>query len=156
MMCTLRVCSRHSSLRTENMLLQTLHTICVALHQQAQVTSAQDTFLGSNQNDLFWSICLNPVNYLQKSRSRTPEDGVDSAVKSGLPPFPTPSIFSLHVNPSNKVQSICDLLVPFVHRDGSLSWLSRDSLLLLAASSTADEIAGYHMSNNSNLCEVIK
>ncbi|VDL93236.1 unnamed protein product [Schistocephalus solidus] len=54
-----------------------------------------------------------------------------------------------------KLESICDLLVPFVHRDGSFSWLSRDCLLLLAASSSANLSASYQIAKNSNLCEVL-
>lgn len=153
-MCTLRLCGRHSSVRIENMLLQTLHTLCVALHQQSQLTSAEDSFLGANHNDLFWSVCLNPRSYLQKSQSRSPDDGFSSNSQNSQTYLPVTSVFSGATNASCKAQSICDLLVPYVHRDGSLSWLSRDALLLLAASSTADEAAGYHMAHSSNFCEV--
>ena len=53
-----------------------------------------------------------------------------------------------------EMRSICDLLVNYVNRDGSLCWVSRDSLILLFASSFENEKAGYHMANNSKLCEV--
>ncbi|BHF57953.1 hypothetical protein SprV_0100090100 [Sparganum proliferum] len=69
------------------------------------------------------------------------------------PPFADrPSTLNRRIK---KPESICDLLVPFVHRDGSFSWLSRDCLLLLTASSSANLGASYQIAKNSNLCEVL-
>ncbi|KAL5111459.1 hypothetical protein TcWFU_001804 [Taenia crassiceps] len=67
MMRTLNLCSRHSSLRTENLLLQTLHTICVALHQQTNSSRSRICETENVSGELFWSICLNPCSFTQKT-----------------------------------------------------------------------------------------
>ncbi|KAM7540135.1 hypothetical protein Aperf_G00000038182 [Anoplocephala perfoliata] len=139
MMATLNFCSHHSSLRIENIFLQTLHTVCAALSQHLPTSNESDS--SPLREDLFWSICLNPCVHIQKFNSDNSEDTI-----------PSPEIFADSVG---EMQSLCDLLVNYVHREGSLCWLSRDSLLLLAASSASNENAGYHMANDSNLCEVL-
>ncbi|KAM3177374.1 hypothetical protein ACTXT7_004694 [Hymenolepis weldensis] len=134
MMFTFNFCSHYSPVRVENILLQTLHTTCVALRQHIQPPSSKF--------DLFWSVCLNPSQYAQRLHRENPEDDISS---------PT------HMSQcsADEMHSLCDLLVNYVHRDGNLCWLSRDSLLLLAASSASNESAGYHIANDSNLCEVL-
>nr|CUU00410.1 hypothetical transcript [Hymenolepis microstoma] len=134
MMCAFNFCSHHSSLRVENILLQTLHTVCVALRHRIHCSSPEF--------DLFWSVCLNPSKHVQRLHSENLEDAFSSSS--------TLSHFSV-----DEIHPLCDLLVNYVHRDGSLLWLSRDSLLLLVASSSSNESAGYHIANNSNLCEVL-
>ncbi|VDL62280.1 unnamed protein product [Hymenolepis diminuta] len=134
MMFTLNFCSHYSPVRVENILLQTLHSICVALRQQIQSPSSKF--------DLFWSVCLNPSQYVQRLHRENSEDDISSPTRM--------SQYS-----ADKMHSLCDLLVNYVHRGGNLCWLSRDSLLLLAASSASNESAGYHIANDSNLCEVL-
>ncbi|KAL7063134.1 hypothetical protein AAHC03_01775 [Spirometra sp. Aus1] len=191
MMACLWVCSRRTSLPVESMLLQTLHDVCVALHKQAQLTPLSDnsSFVGADRHDLFWSICLNPSNFvLQPVVRSTLKDirtsiwradscvSYSSAADVGIaslspdvtgsphlrrPPFASAPSPPFADRPSTlnrrikKPESICDLLVPFVHRDGSFSWLSRDCLLLLTASSSANLSASYQIAKNSNLCEVL-
>ncbi|VDK32895.1 unnamed protein product [Taenia asiatica] len=140
MMRTLNLCSRHSSLRTENLLLQTLHTICVALHQQTRSSRPRIREIENVPGEMFWSICLNPCGFIQKPSSTNGDDSNATSIEECSP---------------SEMQSICDLLVNYVHRDGSLCWWSRDALLLLAASSTTNQNAGYHMAKNSYLCEVL-
>eukprot|EP00108_Taenia_solium_P003163 TsM_000374900 transcript=TsM_000374900 gene=TsM_000374900 len=140
MMRTLNLCSRHSSLRTENLLLQTLHTICVALHQQTRLSRLRIRGIENAPGEIFWSICLNPCGFIQKPSSTSGDDSNATSIEECSP---------------SEMQSICDLLVNYVHRDGSLCWWSRDALLLLAASSTTNQNAGYHMAKNSYLCEVL-
>ncbi|VDO03993.1 unnamed protein product [Rodentolepis nana] len=115
--------------------MQTLHTVCVALRHHID--------LPSSELDLFWSVCLNPSKHVQGLHSENLEDTISSS--------------PAHVShfSADEIHSLCDLLVNYVHRDGSLLWLSRDSLLLLVASSSSNEGAGYHIANNSNLCEVL-
>ncbi|EUB57071.1 hypothetical protein EGR_08080 [Echinococcus granulosus] len=141
MMRTLNLCSHHSSLRIENLLLQTLHTICVALHHQAHSSRPRNCEFENVPGEIFWSICLNPRSFVQKPHLNSGDDS-------------NPILIETECSPC-EMQSICDLLVNYAHRDGSLCWWSRDSLLLLAASSTTNHNAGYYMAKKSYLCEVL-
>ncbi|CAH8517586.1 unnamed protein product [Schistosoma turkestanicum] len=61
-------------------------------------------------------------------------------------------------NNNNKlatIDSICDLLAPYIFRDGDLGWQARDSLLLIAAYSLRDEEFSYSIAKYSSICAVI-
>ncbi|VDD81678.1 unnamed protein product [Mesocestoides corti] len=126
--------------------------------EQAQATAEDNAVLGTKSKDIFWSVCLNPQSHVRKSRFCDPNKSVAISDKPSMFKPSEGSQIAFTNNYSSrpsKIQPICDLLVTYVRHDGSLSWLSRDALLLLVATSAADENAGFHMANNSNLCEVL-
>nr|CAH8855024.1 unnamed protein product [Trichobilharzia regenti] len=53
------------------------------------------------------------------------------------------------------IDSICDLLAPYLFRDGDLGWQARDSLLLIAAYSLRDEEFSHSIAKYSSICAVI-
>ncbi|CAH8588720.1 unnamed protein product [Heterobilharzia americana] len=53
------------------------------------------------------------------------------------------------------IDSICDLLAPYIFRDGDLGWQARDSLLLIAAYSLRDEEFSHSIAKYSSICAVI-
>lgn len=161
------------------MLLQTLHAITVAMCHQTQVNT-DSSFLGTKPSNLFWTICLNPAASLhqtfdkRQSSQGCPSSHIDApslhtpdaqcqhdskrpftsapALPVAKPTSSMPMVSNRQIK--EKIESLCDLLVPYVHRDGSLSWVSRDALLLLTATSCTDSIASYHITKHSSLCEV--
>ncbi|VDQ08731.1 unnamed protein product [Trichobilharzia regenti] len=52
------------------------------------------------------------------------------------------------------IDSICDLLAPYLFRDGDLGWQARDSLLLIAAYSLRDEEFSHSIAKYSSICAV--
>ncbi len=49
---------------------------------------------------------------------------------------------------------IFSLLVPFIHRDGSLGQQARDALLLVMATSASNHAVARHIAENSYFCPV--
>ncbi|TPP67469.1 hypothetical protein FGIG_12278 [Fasciola gigantica] len=56
---------------------------------------------------------------------------------------------------SCNIDSIFDLLIPFVFREGDLGWQARDAFLLVATYSNKDEDFSYSLAGNSSVCPVI-
>ncbi|CAH8568248.1 unnamed protein product [Schistosoma intercalatum] len=71
----------------------------------------------------------------------------------------SPSYYTTNnISSNNKlptIDSICDLLAPYVFRDGDLGWQARDSLLLIAAYSLRDEEFSHSIAKYSSICAVI-
>ncbi|TNN07936.1 FTS and Hook-interacting protein isoform 1 [Schistosoma japonicum] len=70
----------------------------------------------------------------------------------------SPSYNHRNNNNNNKlptIDSICDLLAPFIFRDGDLGWQARDSLLLIGAYSLRDEEFSHNIAKYSSICAVI-
>lgn len=62
--------------------------------------------------------------------------------------------FTSHDSSCN-IDSIFDLLIPFVFREGDLGWQARDAFLLVATYSNKDEDFSYSLAQNSSVCPVI-
>ncbi|VDP71670.1 unnamed protein product [Echinostoma caproni] len=56
---------------------------------------------------------------------------------------------------SCNIDSIFDLLIPFVFREGDLGWQARDAFLLVATYSNKDEDFSYNLAQHSSVCPVI-
>ncbi|GAA50042.1 FTS and Hook-interacting protein homolog [Clonorchis sinensis] len=74
--------------------------------------------------------------------------------KSSYPPAQASLESSIHEK-APSIDSIFDLLVPFVFREGELGWQARDALLLVSTYSLRDEGFSYAVAQHSSVCPVL-
>uniref|UniRef100_A0A3Q0KNZ9 DUF5917 domain-containing protein n=1 Tax=Schistosoma mansoni TaxID=6183 RepID=A0A3Q0KNZ9_SCHMA len=106
-----------------------------------------------------WAMCLESSNFdVDNEFSNNNDNNNDNNVLQSdfdeSPPYYTTN----NINSNNKlptIDSICDLLAPYVFRDGDLGWQARDSLLLIAAYSLRDEEFSHSIAKYSSICAVI-
>ncbi|CAH8527597.1 unnamed protein product [Dicrocoelium dendriticum] len=185
LLATLHHCAIRSCFTVERLLVRTLNSVCATLCSNSTIPESTETvhsshFSGHDELLYFKRWCLGLLDgNLVPAHKRSEENDdftsspnpVECTNKFNLTEFvdwswptetkcnrlssaPASCEYGV-VDRSSTIDSIFDLLAPFVFREGDLGWQARDALLLAATYSSRDEEFSYGMANHSSVCPVL-